>query len=198
MTRKGKAGWATAGALALAAGLGLALAAPADGKWIHIRVVDGDDRQSQVKVNMPVTALLSMADAIEDEHFKDGHVMIGHEGIDAAKLRSVWQSLRNAQDMDFITVESDDEQVRVAKSGRFMIARVHGRGHGDGSGSDGEQVQVRVPLEVVDALLDAPDGQINIKSALQALAAQHTGELVSVTDGASRVKIWIDDKADAE
>ena len=185
-----------AGALVLAAGCGLGLAAPADGKWIHIRVADGDDRATSVKINMPVSALITMADSIEDEHFKGGHVRIGHEGIDAAKLRSVWQSVRNAQDMDFITVESDDETVRVAKSGRFMIARVNGAR--DEKRSDGEQVQVRVPLEVVDALLDAPDGQFNIKSALEALAAQHSGELVTVTDGASRVRIWIDDRADAE
>jgi hypothetical protein len=202
MTRRASAGWAAAGALVLAAGLGTGagLAAPADGKWIHIRVVDGDDRQSTVKVNMPVTALLSMADVIQDEHIKDGHIQIGHEGIDAAKLRDVWRSLRTAQDMDFITVESDDEQVRVAKSGRFMIARVNGHGHGRGSddGADGEQVQVRVPLEVVDALLDAPEGQLNIKSALEALASQHSGELVTVTDGSSRVRIWIDDRAEAE
>jgi hypothetical protein len=195
MTRKGKAGWAAA---ALVAGLGGAtsLAAPADGRWIHIRVVDGDDRQTNVKVNMPLSALITMADSIEDDHFKDGHVTIGHEGIDAAKLREAWQSVRNAKDMNFITVESDDETVKVAKSGRFMIAHVHDSRNG--KGADGEQVQVRVPLEVVDALLDAPDGQFNVKSALEALAAQHTGDLVTVTDGSSRVRIWIDDKADPE
>jgi len=193
MTSGRKAGWALAGALVLAAGLGFGLAAPADGKWIHIRVVDRDDRQTNVKVNMPVSALITMADSIEDEHFSGGHARIGHEGIDAAKLREVWQSLRNAQDMDFITVESNDEVVKVAKSGRFMIARV--RGQRDGQGADAE---VRVPLEVVDALLDAPEGRFNIKSALEALASQHSGELVTVTDGASRVRIWIDDRADAE
>jgi hypothetical protein len=198
MTRTRLAGWAATGMAAVLA-TGLALAAPADGKWIHIRVVDGDDKATSVKVNMPVTALVSMADVIQDEHIKDGHIQIGHEGIDAEKLRNVWQSLRNAQDMEFITVESDDENVRVAKSGRFMIAKVNGHGHGRNSvDTNGEQVQVRVPLEVVDALLDAPDGQLNIKSALEALASQHTGELVSVTDGSSKVKIWIDEKADTE
>ena len=124
MTRKGMAGWVAAAALAVGVGAGIGLAAPADGKWIHIRVVDGDDRQTNVKVNMPVSALISMADAIQDEHFKGGHVRIGEDGIDAAKLRDAWQSVRNARDMDFITVESDDETVKVAKSGRFMIARV--------------------------------------------------------------------------
>ena len=198
MKRASMAGWAATGMAAVVT-TGLALAAPADGRWIHIRVVDGDDKATSVKVNMPVTALVSMADVIQDEHIKDGHVRIGHEGIDAAKLRDVWQSLRTAQDMEFITVESDDENVRVAKSGRFMIAKVNGHGHGRNSvDTDGEQVQVRVPLEVVDALLDAPDGQLNIKSALEALASQHTGELVSVTEGSSKVKIWIDDKADTE
>jgi hypothetical protein len=198
MRRARMAGWAATG-MAAAVATGLALAAPADGKWIHIRVVDGDDKATSVKVNMPVTALVSMADVIRDEHIKDGHVMIGHEGIDAAKLRNVWQSLRNAQDMEFITVESDDENVRVAKSGRFMIAKVNGHGHGRNSvDTDGEQVQVRVPLEVVDALLDAPDGELNIKSALETLASQHIGELVSVTEGSSKVKIWIDEKADTE
>ena len=103
------------------------------------------------------------------------------------------------QNKPTITVESDDEQVRVAKSGRFMIARVNGHGHGRGTGeSDGEQVQVRVPLEVVDALLDAPEGQLNIKSALEKLASQHTGDLVTVTEGPSKVRIWIDEKAEAE
>ena len=196
MTRTGRAGWAAAAALVVGIGAGVGLAAPSDGKWIHIRVVDGDDKQTSVKVNMPVSALVSMADAIKDDHFKSGHVRIGNEGIDAAKLREAWQSVRNARDMDFITVESDDEVVKVAKSGRFMIARVHDQG--EGKGPDGEQVQVRVPLEVVDALLDAPDGQFNVKSALEALAAQHSGELVTVTDGSSRVRIWIDDRADTE
>ncbi|HYV20693.1 MAG TPA: hypothetical protein VFC25_16840 [Verrucomicrobiae bacterium] len=198
MKRASLAGWAATGAAAVVA-TGLALAAPADGKWIHIRVIDGDDKATSVKVNMPVTALVSMADVIQDEHIKDGHIQIGHEGVDAAKLRDVWQSLRTAQDMEFITVESDDEDVRVAKSGRFMIAKVNGRGHGRNSvDTNGEQVQVRVPLEVVDALLDAPDGQLNIKSALEALASQHSGELVTVTDGSSKVRIWIDDKAETD
>jgi len=51
---------------------------------------------------------------------------------------------------------------------------------------------------VVDALFDAPEGQVNIKSALEALASQHSGELVTVTDGPSKVRIWIDDRAEAE
>jgi hypothetical protein len=134
-----------------------------------------------------------MSEAIQDEHLKNGHVTVGNEGLDASKLRSAWQSLRNAKDMDFVTVEADDAKVRIAKSGRFLLANV------DPTETGHEQkVQVRVPIEVVDALLDAPDGELNLKGALQALASVHTGELVTVSDGSSRVRIWIDERADAE
>jgi hypothetical protein len=187
--------WMAAGVLAAGCALGTTLhaASGSQDKWIHVRVIDGgEDRPETVKVNMPIEALLSMSEAIEDEHFKNGRVTVGHEGLDAAKLRSVWQSLRNAKDMDFVTVEGDDAKVRIAKSGRFLLANV------DPIESGHEQkVQVRVPFEVVDALLDAPDGQLNLKAALQALAG-HTGDLVTVSDGSSRVRIWIDERADAE
>jgi hypothetical protein len=178
--------WVAAGVLAAGCALGTSLhaAGGSQDKWIHVRVIDGgDDRPETVKVNMP----------IEDEHFKNGQVTVGHEGLDAAKLRSAWQSLRNARDMEFVSVESNDAKVRIAKSGRFLLANVDPTE----TGHDGK-VQVRVPLEVVDALLDAPDGQLNVKAAIQALAAEHTGDLVTVSEGSSRVRIWIDERADAE
>jgi hypothetical protein len=188
--------WVAAGVLAAGCALGTSLhaAGGSQDKWIHVRVIDGgDDRPETVKVNMPIEALLSMSEAIEDEHFKNGQVTVGHEGLDAAKLRSAWQSLRNARDMEFVSVESNDAKVRIAKSGRFLLANVDPTE----TGHDGK-VQVRVPLEVVDALLDAPDGQLNVKAAIQALAAEHTGDLVTVSEGSSRVRIWIDERADAE
>jgi hypothetical protein len=95
--------------------------------------------------------------------------------------------------MEFVTVESDDAKVRIAKSGHFLLANVDPTDNGHES-----KVQVRVPLEVVDALLDAPEGELNVKGALQALAAEHTGDLVTVSDGSSKVRIWIDERADAE
>jgi hypothetical protein len=192
---KRTAAWVAAGVLAAGCALGTTLhaAGGTQDKWIHVRVVDGVERPETVKVNMPIDALLSMSDAIEYEHFTGGRVTIGHEGLDSAKLRSAWQSLRNTRDMEFVTVESDDAKVRIAKSGRFLLANVD---PGD-RGREGK-VQVRVPLEVVDALLDAPEGQLNVRGALQALAAEHSGDLVTVSEGSSKVRIWIDDRADAE
>ncbi len=194
MTRTTMGGWMAGGVAALlAAGLALAPAlAQSGGRWLHVRVVDGSVKAASVKVNLPVSVLETMAQSIEDDHFHDGKIEIGHDGIDAARLQEMWKAIRASQDMEFVTVESDDATVKVAKSGKYLLAKV------DGHDGDGGKVDVRIPLDVVDALLQAPKGQLNVKGAIQALAAHDDGALVQVHDGANEVKVWIDSKAEAD
>lgn len=194
MTRTTAGGWVAGGVAALlAAGLALAPAlAQSGGRWLHVRVVDGSEKAASVKVNLPVSVLETMAQAIEDDHVHDGKIEIGHDGIDAAQLQAMWKAIRASQDMEFVTVESDDANVKVAKSGKYLLAKVDGR---DG---DAGKVDVRIPLDVVDALLQAPQGQLNVKGALEVLAAHDDGALVQVHDGKSDVKVWIDSKAEAD
>jgi len=198
MTRPTATGWKVTGlaALVLAGGLAFSVASAADtaGKWLHVRVVDGGDKQESVKVNLPVAVLETMAEAIQAEHFKEGHIQLGETGLKAEQLRALWQSLKTSQDMEFVTVESGDDHVRVAKSGRFLVVKVSGGGSEDG----GETVDVKVPIEVVDALLQAPEGQLNVKAAIQALVQYGTGDIVQIQDGTSRVRIWIDGRSTSD
>jgi hypothetical protein len=198
MTRRTATGWTAAGlaALVLAGGVAFSAALGADttGKWLHVRVIDGSDRQESVKVNLPIAVLETMAEAIEADHFKEGHIQIGEAGIKPDQLRAVWSSIKNSKDMDFVTVESDDGNVRVAKSGRNLVVKVN-----DGDAEEGHgTVDVKVPIEVVDALLEAPEGQLNVKAAIQALARFGTGDIVQVQDGDSKVRIWIDDRSGSD
>ena len=194
MTRTTMGGWVAGGAAALlAAGLALAPAlAQSGGRWLHVRVVDSGEKAASVKVNLPVSVLETMAQAIEDDHFRDGKIELGHDGIDAAQLQEMCKAIRSSQDMEFVTVESDDATVKVAKSGKYLLAKV------DGHDGDGGKVDVRIPLDVVDALLQAPKGQLNVKGAIQVLAAHDDGAIVQVHDGANEVKVWIDSKAEAD
>ena len=115
MTRTTMGGWVAGGAAALlAAGLALAPAlAQSGGRWLHVRVVDSGEKAASVKVNLPVSVLETMAQAIEDDHFRDGKIELGHDGIDAAQLQEMWKAIRSSQDMEFVTVESDDATVNV-------------------------------------------------------------------------------------
>ncbi|HKQ96675.1 MAG TPA: hypothetical protein VJV75_02250 [Candidatus Polarisedimenticolia bacterium] len=192
MRKQTMGGVALLAAAAMVAVLGLAPAmAGTEGKWLHIRVLGGDD--GSVKVNLPVAVLETMADAIEADHFSNGQIHLSESNIKPEQLRSVWQSLKNSRDMEFVTVESDDQNVRVAKSGNFLVVKVNDADRKRGK----DTVDIKVPVEVVDALLQAPEGQLNVKAALQALANYGGGDLVQVTDGESHVRIWIDGRSDS-
>lgn len=192
MTKRTMGGVALLAAAAVVAGLGLAPAmAGTEGKWLHIRVLGGED--GSVKVNLPVAVLETMADAIEADHFSNGQIHLNESNIKPEQLRSVWQSLKNSRDMEFVTVESDDQNVRVAKSGGFLVVKVNDPDRKKSK----DTVDIKVPVEVVDALLQAPEGQLNVKAALQALANYGGGDLVQVTDGDSHVRIWIDGRSDS-
>jgi hypothetical protein len=183
------------GVLLVAAGSASLQGADTTGRWIHVRVMDRGEKGETVRVNLPVSVLETMASSIEAEHMKEGRIQLGDSGLKAEDLRAMWQSIRSSRDMEFVTVESGDETVRVAKSGEFLLAKVH---DGQGGDKDGERVEVKVPIKVVDALLDAPEGQLNFKAALQALASHDAGDLVQVRDGSSHVRIWIDSRADPQ
>ena len=187
-----------AGAVVLAGAALLAGAAgvsETNGRWLHVRVKDRGDHAESVKVNLPISVLETMASSIEAESMKDGRVQFADNNLSSDQIRSMWQAVRSSQDMEFVTVESDDETIRVAKSGGYLLAKI--RGNEDGH-KRGESVDIKVPLDVVDALLSAPKGELNVKAALQILAARDSGALVEVHDGESDVRIWIDSRANAE
>lgn len=197
MRTKSKWLWTSAaiGTSALVAVAALALPARASepARWVHVRVTSRNDRTDNVRVNVPIAALESLASAVDTKDLHQGRIQLGREDLDAAQLRKMWKAVRDSRDMEFVTVESQDETVRVAKSGGFMLATVKPARSGRGG-----QVEVRVPLEVVDALLDAPEGQLNVQAALAALAGYQGDALLSVHDEDDDVRIWIDSRGDAD
>lgn len=161
-------------------------AAPQE-RWFHVLVEDGDDAAETVRINLPLGAIEQMLPSVQSERIRHGKIRVGDdthlEGID---LRAVWNAVRNADDGEFVTVEARDGKVRVAKSGGLVLLRVSDEGKGD------DRVEVRVPIAVVDALLSGDSDEMDLQAALRALRETADGDLVTVTDGSSRVRIWID------
>ena len=189
-----------AAALMLGAALVAAMPVPAmgagtEGRWLHVRVLDRSERVEKVRINLPLAMLETMASSMQAEHVKNGRMQLGESGVTPDQLRAMWQALRSSGDMEFVTIESDDETVRVARSGNYMLAKIEGLRDGDGSR---DKVDVKVPLKVVDALLDAPEGELNFKGTLQILADYDDGDLVMIHDGTSDVRVWIDGRSESQ
>ena len=108
-------------------------------------------------------------------------------------LFALMDAIRTAKDGEYVTVQSKENDVRVAKEGNHLIVHVLDKG-----GSKKSQVEVKVPMKVIEALLSAGKDELDLVAALHALGAQGDTELVSVKDSENTVKVWLDSKSVAE
>ena len=98
------------------------MAAPPD-QWIHVRVVNTGEKGETVRINVPMSFAEAVLPAICAEKLNHGKVKFG-EKIDDIDLRAVFQAVRDSPDNEFVTVEKQDESVRVAKAGGNLLVKV--------------------------------------------------------------------------
>lgn len=169
-----------------------AVPAAASDMWLHVKVNEAGGDNANVVVNLPLSIVESALPMIPEEQIRDGKIVIDDAEFDAIRLRELWAEVQNSPDMTFVTVQSDDANVRVYKENGYLIARTT-----EGA-ADGAQVHARLPLSVVDALLSGEGNELNIRAALDALIAHGEGELVAVADGETTVRVWIDNYPEAD
>lgn len=162
-----------------------------DASWIHVRVDEQDG--AKVNVNLPFSLIevaleLAQDEIMSGEHgpMRDGHISIGHgdHDLDVADLRRMWSELRASGDAEYVNVQDDGEQVRIYREGDVVYINV--------SEGDTENVRVQVPFAVVDTLLEGEGDELNLVGAVRQLASSNNGEIISVNDGETTVRVWID------
>jgi hypothetical protein len=154
--------------------------------WIHVRVEEAKD-QSKVSVNLPLSVIEVALEAAPEMIESHGKIHLGeHEKIKVQTMRKIWAELSAVGDTDLVTVESEEENVKVSREGdlvRILVDNKNGQ----------ESVRVEVPVSLVDAALAGQGDEINIKAAIAALKNQR-GDIVTVTEPDTTVRIWIDEQ----
>ena len=176
-------------------------------QWIHVRVESREDKTETVRVNVPVDMAVKVLPEIKNKNLCDGKVHIDSGHIDDVDLHTMLDAVRTAKDGEYVTVESKDDNVRVAKSSGYLYIHVTekkpsektAKAAGDKDSAKNaalrqSKVEVKIPMKVVDALLSAGKDQLDVVAALRALSANGDMELVSVKDNDSTVRVWIDSK----
>lgn len=177
-------------ALALAALVPAAPAAAGD-LWLHV-VVDEDAPGDRVRINLPLHFVETAIRMIPAEEMRGGKIVLDDADFTARELRELWRSLDAAGDATLVQSESaDGTRVTASRKGGYLVVRTLDRG------TRGDRVDVKIPETVVDALLAGPGDEIDLAGALRALAAHGEGELVTVDDTRSRVRIWVDASAES-
>jgi hypothetical protein len=177
--------------------------------WLHVRVEEML-KPSKVTVNLPLTVVEAALEAAPELIEKHGKMhMGGQDGMKLADLRRVWKQLAAAGDADFVTVDSEQEDVRIRRKGDVVQIFVNEKA-GTAAPVEAEaskpakaeaakparhhgEVRIELPVDVVDALLSGEGEEVNVQAAVAQLQKRR-GDIVRVNDRDSKVRIWIDDQ----
>jgi hypothetical protein len=161
-------------------------AAASDDRWIHLRVDDADGDKGRVDIQVPVALVSSLLPVLKQAH-AHGSIHVDADSVDLEEIRGYWSAVRSAKDGEYVTVRDADSDVRVSKRGGLFLVSVDDKG-------GKSRVRMKLPLPLVDALLDGKDS-IDIAALGGALAKAPAGEILTVEDENSHVRIWIDTAA---
>jgi hypothetical protein len=159
-------------------------------RWLHVRVENQDSRDETVRVNVPLELAVKILPTIDRDRLHSGKVKVDQLDCHGVDLHALLDAVRTAKDGEFVTVESKDADVRVAKQNNYFLVHVVDKKQS----SKRSRVEVKVPMRVVDALFSAGKDELDLVAGLRALSAQGDTELVSVKDQENTVRIWLDSK----
>jgi hypothetical protein len=184
--------------------LAIAPLAVAAERWVHVKVENTGEEGERVRVNLPLSLAEKVLPTINSNKLHNGKVKVKERAFDGVDLRALLEAVRTAPDNEYVSVESPHDNVRVAKSGSFLLIKVREAFHkGKSAGKIGESkkentVDVKVPFAVVNALLSGEKDELDLLAGIRALREFGDLELVSVKDESETVRVWIDSRNTAD
>lgn len=159
-------------------------------QWIHVRVEEAGEAEDVVKVNVPASLVSTVLPMVETEEFTNGRVKLEDVEFSVPELREIWNEVKRHGNYELVSVKNQDANVRVSIEGDHLYVT-------SAEGSE-TQINAQIPTTVVDALFSGEGNELDIKGAVDALIARGSGDLVTVHDGSTSVRIWIDENSVGE
>jgi hypothetical protein len=153
---------------------------------LHLEVNENTPDPTLVKVNLPLSMIDVALSLVKDENLKSGRLKLDTHDISVADMRRLWSELKKSGNADFVTVQKKDESVKIARQGNSLLVKV------TECEKKGSKVDLRIPFHVVDALLSGTGDELNLKAAITAMQQNGAGEILTVHDNETQVRIWVD------
>jgi hypothetical protein len=160
-------------------------------RWLHVRVINSDNKGETVRVNIPLELAENVLPTINKNHLHNGKITIDQAHMNDVDVHALLNAIRTAKDGEYVTVQGTDQDVRVAKEGGRLLVHVKDN---KGSKSNKSNVDIKIPMHVIDALFSAGKDELDVVAGLHALASLGDTELVSVKSEDSTVRVWMDSK----
>ncbi len=153
--------------------------------WVHVEVTS--DGGTNMNLDLPLAAVTAMLALAPETIVQNGEFQFGSSyQVPVAAIREMWRELRDVGDVEFVTIQYEGQDVRIARAGEIILVNVS-----DSDGDD-ESVRVEIPVPVVDALLSGDGDTLNIGAAIEELSMLR-GELVRVIESDNNIRVWIDE-----
>jgi hypothetical protein len=180
-TRQAFLGLAVCLALLLAATSAFAATAT---RYLHVRVSNLSTHEL-VRINIPLILAEKVIPSINRGQLRDGKVQIHNFSLDSINVRAILDALKTAPEGEFVTVQDNGSDVRVAKAhGQMMVHVIE----------NNDDIEVTIPWEVTQALIsDGNENQLNIEAAVKALENVGDTTLLRVS-GHDNVRVWVDSR----
>ena len=153
-------------------------------QWIHVRVEDRNNKGETVRVNLPIDMAVKVLPAINKNQLHNGKIHIDDAHLQDVDLRAILDAVRSSKDGEYVAVQSNENNVRVAKNAGYLYIHVtENSSHHKSSAKDSRdtkesvksnadsKVEIKVPMKVVDALLSSGKDELDIVAGLRALAS---------------------------
>src|SRR3989442_6139602 len=111
------------------------------------------------------------------------HLEEGHPSLDIPKL---WREIRKMQTSEFVTVESQKENVRVWKDDEFFRINVQEEGFHE------PNIEVKLPLAVMDYVFESNGRELDFQGLVDQLRGHLRLSLVTAKHDDGSVKIWLE------
>ncbi|NOZ95920.1 MAG: hypothetical protein GXP47_14445 [Acidobacteria bacterium] len=174
----------TAATILLATSVCLAGGTEQPTRWLNVKV-NATEKHANVSIRVPMTLVTTFLDAIKTDELQGGKIRIDTEDVEI-NWPKILQAIKDAPDGQFVTVESDEADVKVEKLAGML------RIHVQEKAGDREQVKVMVPAALLDAVSIDDQDRLDIKKLLANLDSSITGDLVRVEAPDASVRVWID------
>jgi len=87
-------------------------------------VTSTDNSGESVKVNVPLDMAEKILPAINKDRLHGGKVRFSEVDCDGVDIKAILSAVRTTKDGEFVTVQSDDADVRVAKQSGYLLIHV--------------------------------------------------------------------------
>lgn len=152
--------------------------------WVHVDVTS--DGGTDMNLDLPLAAVTAMLALAPETIVQNGELQLGGRQVPVAAIREMWRELRDVGEVEFVTIQYEGQDVRIARTGEIILVNVS-----DSDGDD-DSVRVEIPVPVVDALLSGDGDALNIGAAVEELSMLR-GELIRIIESDNNIRIWIDE-----